>query len=613
MKQRLYTLLAWLALGVALMAQRPLNMLGTDPTTGRINFGITLGSGKAITAESGASVILSSGSTLNFFGASVTNEAGMRTALSLVPGTDVQIHDPDLTTLASSTAAFLSLANDATIPAIRDTLGASSGVWPPSLGGTGIDTSATAVDRFLYTNGTGSWTPAVVTTFARSQLDDADATAGRASLELGSIATQASNNVTITGGSVTGITDITVADGGTGASAADTARAALKSKDRRTILVVGNSISTSAPTTVWPTHFERMADYIDDDVINSAVGGQELNALLVAYSTTVTPYIPATTKQPLVVILPAAAGADVYNGTSAATAWGRIQTFAGLVHADGGKLVVGTVPPGSLFNGDAPAEARRVALNALILAGRADYDWLWPMHALYPVTSAAFYGADDQHGSDFGHVIMARDARLALTGFFDSTQLLPSTMTMTNGLALLKNDNSTAGITLSADGGITVADEVTLAPVTGGFASGGIWFDANSRMGILSNGLYLRMPTDGIHFYTSATGQAAILTDAGMFGTVSLKVGGVNGGSGTEIKSIKHATAVLVAGAVTVTDATTSANTRFFVNRSADGGTVGDSYSITRSAGVSYTITSKSAGSTQTADTSTVAILKIEP
>lgn len=40
----------------------------------------------------------------------------------------------------------------------------------------------------------------------------------RTNLGLGSIATQAANSVAITGGSVTGITDITVADGGTGAS-----------------------------------------------------------------------------------------------------------------------------------------------------------------------------------------------------------------------------------------------------------------------------------------------------------------------------------------------------------------------------------------------------------
>jgi hypothetical protein len=46
----------------------------------------------------------------------------------------------------------------------------------------------------------------------------------RTSLGLGTIATQAANNVSITGGSVTGITDLTIADGGTGASDAGTAR-----------------------------------------------------------------------------------------------------------------------------------------------------------------------------------------------------------------------------------------------------------------------------------------------------------------------------------------------------------------------------------------------------
>jgi hypothetical protein len=42
----------------------------------------------------------------------------------------------------------------------------------------------------------------------------------RTNLGLGSIATQASSNVTITGGSIAGITDLAIADGGTGASTA---------------------------------------------------------------------------------------------------------------------------------------------------------------------------------------------------------------------------------------------------------------------------------------------------------------------------------------------------------------------------------------------------------
>ena len=46
----------------------------------------------------------------------------------------------------------------------------------------------------------------------------------RTNLELGTIATQASNSVSITGGSITGITDLAIADGGTGASTVAQAR-----------------------------------------------------------------------------------------------------------------------------------------------------------------------------------------------------------------------------------------------------------------------------------------------------------------------------------------------------------------------------------------------------
>ena len=41
---------------------------------------------------------------------------------------------------------------------------------------------------------------------------------------MGSIATQSVDNVTITGGSISGVTDIAIADGGTGASDIATAR-----------------------------------------------------------------------------------------------------------------------------------------------------------------------------------------------------------------------------------------------------------------------------------------------------------------------------------------------------------------------------------------------------
>ena len=75
-----------------------------------------------------------------------------------------------------------------------------------------------------------------------------DAATARTNLGLGSIATQASNSVSITGGSVTGITDITIADGGTGASDAATARTNLglgtiATQSAASVAITGGSIA----------------------------------------------------------------------------------------------------------------------------------------------------------------------------------------------------------------------------------------------------------------------------------------------------------------------------------------------------------------------------------
>ena len=84
-------------------------------------------------------------------------------------------------------------------------------------------------------------------------------------------------------------------------------------------------------------------------------------------------------------------------------------------------------------------------------------------------------------------------------------------------------------------------------------------------------------------------------------------------GGGTVVAKLRHGNATLVAGTVTVTDTAITANSRIWVNRRTDGGTLGDSYSITRSAGASFTITSKTANVTASLDTSVVTYLIIEP
>lgn len=75
-----------------------------------------------------------------------------------------------------------------------------------------------AADALPYFTGSTTASTTVLTAAGRALIDDADAAAQRNTLGLSTMAVQASNSVSITGGSVTGITDLTVADGGTGVS-----------------------------------------------------------------------------------------------------------------------------------------------------------------------------------------------------------------------------------------------------------------------------------------------------------------------------------------------------------------------------------------------------------
>ncbi len=243
--------------------------LGSIATQAADNVSITGGSVSGIT-----DLAIADGGT----NASDVSEA--RSNLGLEIGVDVQAYDADLADLADGKLTATKVQHgeyfitaDGTNGQVWTSDGDGAGAWGDVAGITGaattIDTEDLAASRAIISNTDGKIAASDVTTTelghmdgvtsnVQTQLDskqDKDdhlsdiadlnhadgnfivsngakwvienGSDARTSLGLGTIATQAADNVTITGGSVTGITDITVADGGTGASDVATARSNL--------------------------------------------------------------------------------------------------------------------------------------------------------------------------------------------------------------------------------------------------------------------------------------------------------------------------------------------------------------------------------------------------
>ena len=143
---------------------------------------------------------VSTGSTINFSGATVSN-GGTFTTVTISGGSITGI--TDLAIADGGTGA-------STASAARTNLGVAIGtnVQAYDAGLQSISGLTTTADQMIYTTSSDTYATTSLTSAGRALLDDASASAQRTTLGLGTIATQNANNVTITGGTISGISNL---------------------------------------------------------------------------------------------------------------------------------------------------------------------------------------------------------------------------------------------------------------------------------------------------------------------------------------------------------------------------------------------------------------------
>jgi len=190
----------------------------------------------------------------------ITLDATLNSISNLGTAADKTIYTTGINTWAETplTAFGRSLIDDIDAATARGTLGLGSLATKNIIATSDIDNSAVTyakiqnvseTDKILgrMSAGAGVIEEITCTAAGRDLLDDDDAATQRTTLGLGTIATQNADAVSITGGSITGITDLAVADGGTGASDAATARFNLG-------LVIGTNVQAhSTNLDTWAT------------------------------------------------------------------------------------------------------------------------------------------------------------------------------------------------------------------------------------------------------------------------------------------------------------------------------------------------------------------------
>lgn len=213
------------------------------------------------------------------------------------------------------------------------------------------------------------------------------------------------SSATITGGTITGITDITVADGGTGASDAATARANLG-------LAIGSNVQG------WDTNLDQIAALTPTDS-NFIVGNGSA-------------WVAENADTALTSLGVTAAGKAILDDASASdqlTTLG-VSTYAKTLLDDASAAAVQTTLGISAYAqtllDDADATTARATLGVLTTSGSFSPSWLGGTSGTFDVTVPCYYSRNGSLVTVLGTVDLKRTAASPATGtylYFASSSL----------------------------------------------------------------------------------------------------------------------------------------------------------------------------------------------
>ncbi|WP_042779185.1 hypothetical protein [Sinorhizobium fredii] len=297
-------------------------------------------------------------------GTGATTASGARTALGLAIGTDVQAYDALLAAIAALTtsadqviyatgsntvattglSAFgRSLIDDADATAARTTLSAQAS----HAALTSISGLTTSANQMIYTTGSNTYATASLTAFARTILDDADATTARATLGL-TIGT----NVQAYDAELAAIAGLAVTDGnvivGNGttwvAESGATARASLGAASSAVDVIAGNGLTGGGDLSADRTLAIGTPSDITNSTTNSVGADTHAHALGFIAAEVSTTTSNSTTSFPLGHILRVRTVTNVArNGTLAiCLSSAETLTYVDSAHGSAGTAVSGT-------------------------------------------------------------------------------------------------------------------------------------------------------------------------------------------------------------------------------------------------------------------------------